>query len=157
MGASPERPGDDAGGPDAPLHETGGDAAELLDRPADEVWRARASRIGVFGGGASFARRRIAASIAKASITSETWRGQPCQERVSLWSTPSSVLAVSKPSSIAQRCPSTLTRVAIPVPAGHQVAKKVSSPSATERRTSRPRVHRPERLSSYSAASRSAN
>src|SRR3954467_7962554 len=143
MGASPERPGDDAGGPDAPLRETGGDTAELLDRPADEVWRARASRIGGFGGGASFARRRIAASIAKASITSETWRCQPCQERVSLWSSPSSVLAVSKPSSIAQRRPSTLTSVSAGVPAGHQVEKEAGSPSVRLRRISRPRVQRP--------------
>ena len=30
------------------------------------------------------ARARIAASMAKASMTSETWRCQPCQERVSL-------------------------------------------------------------------------
>ena len=42
------------------------------------------------------ARVRMAASIAKASMTSETCRGQPCQERVSLWSRPSSFLAVSK-------------------------------------------------------------
>src|SRR5450759_1810091 len=41
--------------------------------------------------------------MAKASMTSETWRCQPCQERVSLWSSPSSFLAVSKLSSIAQR------------------------------------------------------
>ena len=94
----------------------------------------RASRIGIFGGAGAFARWRMTASMAKASITSETWRCQPCQERVSLWSRPSSFLAVSKPSSIAQRCPSTLTSVSIPVPAGHQVEKKASSPSAMERR-----------------------
>jgi hypothetical protein len=40
-----------------------------------------------------------------------------------LWSSPSSVLAVSNASSIAQRCPSTLTKVSIAVPAGHQVVK----------------------------------
>jgi hypothetical protein len=50
-----------------------------------------------------------------------------------------------------------LTRISIPVPAGHQVEKKASSPSAMERRIKRPRVHRPERPSSYSAASRSAS
>ena len=144
------------GGPDAPLRETDGDAADLLDRPADEV-RVRARPIEVFGGAATFARWRMVASMAKASITSETWRCQPCQERVSLWSRPSSVLAVSKPSSIAQRCPSTATRISIPVPAGHQVAKKASSPSVRLRRTSRPRVHGPGRPSSYSAASRSAS
>ena len=100
---------------------------------------------------------RMTASMAKASITSETCRCQPCQLRVSLWSSPSSLLAVSNASSIAQRCPSTATRVSIPVPAGHQVEKKASSPSAMERRTSRPRVHGPVRLLSSSAASRSAS
>jgi hypothetical protein len=44
---------------------------------------------------------RIAASMAKATITSETCRCQPCQERVSLRSRPSSFLAVSNASSIA--------------------------------------------------------
>src|SRR3954453_3556562 len=123
VGASPERPGDDVGGPDASPGEPDGDAADLLDRPADEVRRVRASRIGIFGGAGAFARRRMVASMAKASITSETWRCQPCQERVSLWSSPSSVLAVSNASSTAQRCPSTLTEVSIAVPAGHQVVK----------------------------------
>src|SRR5215204_2869350 len=36
----------------------------------------------------------MAVSIAKASMTSETCRCQPCQERVSLWSRPNSFLAV---------------------------------------------------------------
>src|SRR4051794_6627283 len=40
---SPERPGDDVGGPDASLREADGDAAEFLDRPADEVWPLRAA------------------------------------------------------------------------------------------------------------------
>jgi hypothetical protein len=71
VGASPERPGDDVGGPDASLGEADSDAAELLDRPADQD-RARRARPAVFGGGTSFARRRIVASMAKASITSET-------------------------------------------------------------------------------------
>ena len=84
MGASPDGPGDDVGGLDASLGEPDGDAAEFLDRPADEVRCLRASRIGIFGGVGAFARHRIAASMAKASITSETWRCQPCQERVSL-------------------------------------------------------------------------
>src|SRR3954464_12967635 len=123
VGASPERPGDDVGGPDASLGEADSDAAELLDRPADEARRVRASRVGIFGGAAVFACWRMTASMAKASMTSETCRCQPCQLRVSLWSSPSSVLAVSKPSSIAQRRPSTLTRISIPVPAGHQVVK----------------------------------
>ena len=82
--------------------------------------------------------------MAKASMTSETWRCQPCQERVSLWSRPNSFFAVSKLSSIAQRCPSILTSISMPVPAGHQVEKKARSPSAMLRRISRPRVHRPD-------------
>jgi len=105
MGPSPKRPGDDVGGLDASLGEADGDAAEFLDRPADEVWCLRASRIGIFGGVGALAWWWMTASMAKASITSETWRCQPCQLRVSLWSRPSSFLAVSKPSSIAQRCP----------------------------------------------------
>lgn len=47
-----------------------------------------------------------------------------CRERVSLWSRPSSFLAVSKLSSMARRCPSSPTRVSMVVPAGHQVVKK---------------------------------
>ena len=123
MGSSPDRPSDDVGGLDASLREADGDAAEFLDRPADEVCCFRASRIGILGGVGAFARHRIAASMAKVSITSETWQCQPCQERVSLWSRPSSFLAVSKLSSIAQRRPSTLTSVSIGVPAGHHVVK----------------------------------
>jgi SRSO17 transposase len=48
---------------------------------------------------------------------------QPCQLRVSLWSSPSSVLAVSNASSIDHRCPSTRTKVSTGVPRGHQVVK----------------------------------
>src|ERR687894_854832 len=95
VGASPERPGDDVGGLDASLGEADGDAPDLLDRPADEVWCLRASRIGFFGGVGALAWWRMTASMAKASMTSETCRCQPCQERVSLWSRPSSFLAVS--------------------------------------------------------------
>jgi hypothetical protein len=36
MGAAPERPGNDTGGLDAPLCEFDGDAADFLDRPADQ-------------------------------------------------------------------------------------------------------------------------
>src|SRR4029450_10707157 len=103
--ASPERPSDNEGWPDAPLREAHGNAPDFLDRPADEARRARARLIRVFGGGGALARQRMAASMAKASITSETWRCQPCQDRVSLWSRPSSVLAVSNASSMAQRRP----------------------------------------------------
>lgn len=41
----------------------------------------------------------MVASMAKASMTSETCRCHPCQERVSLWSRPSSFLAISKLST----------------------------------------------------------
>ena len=50
----------------------GGVAPDLLDRPADEVRRVRVSSIRVFGGGGAFARWRMVASMAKASITSDT-------------------------------------------------------------------------------------
>ena len=73
---------------DASQGKTGCDAADFLDRPSDEVWRLRVRLIRVFGGGGALARQRMVASMAKASITSETWRCQPCQERLSLWSKP---------------------------------------------------------------------
>ena len=115
------------------------------------------TRAPFFGGGAmpagcAFARWRIAASMANASITSETCRCQPCQDRVSLWSSPSSFFAVSKLSSIAQRWPSTLTKALIVVPAGHQVEKNAISPSARLRRISNPRVQVPACVLSYSDA-----
>ena len=117
MCPAPERPGDDVCGLDAALGQAGGDASEFLDRPADEVWRARVRgawgwgvwgwrvwvrgrRGGVFGGAGWFARWRMLAIMAKASMTRLTCRCQPCRERVSLWSRPSSVLAVSKLSSM---------------------------------------------------------
>ena len=79
---------------DAFLCEPVGYAANFLDRPSDE----RRYKIPGFvcWAGAAFARCRIAAIMAKASMTSETWRCHPCQERVSLWSRPSSFFAVSK-------------------------------------------------------------
>jgi hypothetical protein len=107
---------------DPPLREADCDAADLLDRPADEVRRVRVRLISVFGGGA-LAFCWMVASMAKASMTSETWRCQPCQLLVSLWSRPSSFFAVSNASSMAQRCPSTVASVSIVVPAGHQVVK----------------------------------
>src|SRR3954465_12397308 len=157
MGAAPEGPGDDVGGLDLALRQACGHPADFLHRPADQRRLLRIIGRLLFGGAGMLALRRMAASIAKASMTSETCRCQPCQERVSLWSRPNSFLAVSKPSSMAQRRPSTATRVSIPVPAGHQVAKKASSPSTILRRIRRPLVHRPDRLSLYSPASRSAS
>jgi hypothetical protein len=41
MSASLERPGNDAGRSNAPLRQAHGYAADLLDRPADGVWRVR--------------------------------------------------------------------------------------------------------------------
>src|SRR3954471_22078100 len=157
VGAAPEGPGDDEGGFDLALCQVRSNTADFLHRPADQHRLLRIIRRLLFGGAGVLALRRMAASISKASMTSETCRCQPCRERVSLWSRPNSFLAVSKPSSMAQRRPSTATRVSIPVSAGHQVAKKARSPSAILRRIRRPLVHRPDRLSLYSAASRSAS
>src|SRR5919112_6526512 len=157
MGAAPEGPGDDGGGLDLALRQAASYSSDFLHRPADQ-WRLLRIIVRLlFWGADVLALRRMAASMAKASMTSETCRCQPCQERVSLWSRPSSFLAVSKPSSMAQRRPSTATRVFIPVPAGHQVAKKARSPSAILRRIRRPLVQTPDRVSLYSAASRSAS
>src|SRR3569623_1825193 len=129
VSAAPEGPCDDGGGLDLALCQARGDPADFLYRPADQRWLLRIIRRLLFGGADVLAWRRIAASMAKASMTSETCRCQPCQERVSLWSRPSSFLAVSKLSSMAQRCPSTVTSTATGVPAGHQVAKKARSPT----------------------------
>jgi hypothetical protein len=103
---SPKRPCNDVSGVDASLRETLGYPADFLDRPAYEVWRFLGVRAFVFLGVILFARCWMAAIMAKASMTSETWRCQPCQDLVSLWSSPNSFLAVSKLSSIAHRCPS---------------------------------------------------
>src|SRR4051794_41649840 len=157
MGTAPQGLCDDLGGLDLALRQACGHPADFLHRPADQRRFLRIIVRLLFGGAEVLALRRMAASIAKASMTSETCRCQPCQERVSLWSRPNSFLAVSKPSSMAQRRPSTATKVSIPVPAGHQVAKKAKSPSAILRRIRRPLVQRPDRVSLYSAASRSAS
>ena len=107
MGAAPEGPCDDGGGLDLALRQACGDPADFLHRPADQRRLLRIIGRLLFGGAGMLALRRMAAIIAKASMTSETCRCQPCQERVSLWSRPSSFLAVSKLSSMAQRRPST--------------------------------------------------
>src|SRR5206468_10292876 len=126
MGAAPQGPGDDGGGSDVALRQARSNPADFLHRPADQRRLLRIIGRRLFGGAGVLAWRRMAAIMAKASMTSETCRCQPCQERVSLWSRPSSFLAVSKLSSMAQRRPSTVTSTAIGVPAGHQVAKKAS-------------------------------
>ena len=142
VGSAPLGPCYDVGGLNAALGQFCRDAADFLDGPGDQGRIFRRIRK-VFGGGAAFSRLRMAPIIAKASITSETWRCQPCQEHVSLWSRPSSFLAVSKLSSIAQRCPSTLTSVSMAVPFGHHVEKNARSASAIVRRISKPRVQIP--------------
>src|SRR3954447_26638772 len=68
-------------GVDALLRQSHGHAPDLLDRPADQSTGRRAL-VFVFGGGRWFAWWRTAAIMAKASITSETCRCQPCQDRV---------------------------------------------------------------------------
>src|SRR5215218_1315533 len=103
MGAAPEGPRNDDGGFDVALRQARRDPTDFLHRPADQRWLRWIIRRLLFGGAGVLAWQRMAASIAKASMTSETCRCQPCQERVSLWSRPSSFLAVSKPSSMAQR------------------------------------------------------
>src|SRR5829696_8298899 len=106
MRASPSGPGNHEGGLDAVLLEACGDAADFLDRPAYQRC-SRASSFLFWGDGRVLARWRTTAIMAKASITSDTCRCQPCHERVSVWVSPNSVLADSNASSIAQRCPST--------------------------------------------------
>src|SRR5215211_6574312 len=83
MGSPPDRPGNHMSGVDAALGQAHRDTPDLLDRPADQSTGGRAL-VRVFGGGMVFARWRTAAIIAKASITSATCRGQPCQDWVSL-------------------------------------------------------------------------
>src|SRR5437763_10493038 len=83
MASPPDRPRDDERRLGPTLGWPVGETADFLDRPADHRWH---RSLGVlFGGGAVvFARCWITASRAKASITSETWRCQPCQLRVSV-------------------------------------------------------------------------
>ena len=73
MGSSPERPCDDVRGLDAPLCKLDDDAANFLDRPADQercLFRRRS--IIFLGGDVILARCRMTAIMAKASMTSET-------------------------------------------------------------------------------------
>src|SRR5919112_3946155 len=156
MRAAPSGPGDHESRLDPALLEACGDAADFLDRPAYQRCSLASSRL-FWGEVRRLARSRTTVIMAKASITSDTCRCQPCQDRVSLWVSPNSVLAVSNASSIAQRWPSTCTRVLIGVPAGHQVEKNARSPSERLRRINRPRVHRPVSASLYSSAARSAS
>ena len=73
MGSSPERPCDDLRGLDAPLCKLDDDAANFLDRPADqEHCFVRRRSIIFLGGDVILARCRMTAIMAKASMTSET-------------------------------------------------------------------------------------
>src|SRR5215211_8902349 len=117
MGAAPGGPSDHEGRLDLMLLEACGHAADFLDRPAYQRCSLASSFL-FWGDGRVLARSRTTAIMAKASITNETCRCQPCHERVSLCVRPNSVLAVSKASSMAQRWPSTRTSVSIGVPAG---------------------------------------
>src|SRR5665213_653990 len=89
VSSTPERPCDDVRGSDSLSSESDGDAADFLDRPADQRRRGDALvfavvRHFVFFDGGGLARWRIAAIMAKASITRETWRCHPCQDLLSL-------------------------------------------------------------------------
>jgi hypothetical protein len=85
VSSSPERPCENMVDRDAPLSELDNDATDFLDRPADQERRLGCRRGGVFlSAGSALARWRMTAIMAKASMTRETWRCQPCQERVSL-------------------------------------------------------------------------
>src|ERR671920_419768 len=140
MRASPSGPGDHKGRLDPALLEACGHAADFLDRPSHQRCSLPSSLL-FWGEVRLLARSRTTAIMANASITNETCRCQPCHERVSLWVSPNSVLAVSNASSMAQRRPSTRTSVSIGVPAGDQVEKKAQSykraplvPSPADRR-----------------------
>ena len=84
MGAAPQGPGDDGGGFDPALRQACDDAADFLHRPADQRRLLRIIGGLRLGGAGVLALQRMTASMAKASMTSETCRCQPCQERVSL-------------------------------------------------------------------------
>ena len=84
VGAAPEGPGDNGGRFDLAVRQACGNPADFLHRPADQHRLVRIIRRLLFGGAGVLAWRRMAAIMAKASMTSETCRCQPCQERVSL-------------------------------------------------------------------------
>ena len=84
MRPSPEGPCDDARRLDAPLREPCGYAADFLDGPADKRWIGGIFRRRLGSARTLLARQRMVAIMANASMTSETWRFHPCQERVSL-------------------------------------------------------------------------
>ena len=67
------------------LRQSDSDPPDFLNRPADQGRREDIADLrSVFLGVEMLVRYWIAAIMAKASMTSETWRCQPCHERVSL-------------------------------------------------------------------------
>src|SRR3954452_14133947 len=102
MGAAPEGPGDNGSGFDPALRQACDNTADFLHRPADQRRLLRIICRLLFGGADLLAWRRTAAIMAKASMTSETCRCQPCRLRASLWSRPRSSLVRKKLSPMAQ-------------------------------------------------------
>ena len=76
-------PGDDVRRLDALLREPCCYAADFLNGPADKLVIAGIFKHRLGSARTLFARQRIVAIMAKASMTSETWRFHPCQQRVS--------------------------------------------------------------------------
>src|SRR5215217_5281204 len=102
-------------------HYAGG-ALEAADEMADltraEVdQRSRLDRP-LFRGAAALSFTRMPARKARASMVRVMCRYQPCQERISWSARPTSCLATSKHSSMAQRRPATCARVASVVSVG---------------------------------------
>src|SRR5438270_13546473 len=101
MSAAPQGPCDDSGGLDLASSQARSDTADFLHRPADQWRLVRIIRRLLFGGAAVLAWRRMAVSMAKASMTSETCRCQPCQERVPFRSRLRAAVVVSRLSALA--------------------------------------------------------
>src|SRR4051812_31524034 len=77
MGAAPQGPRDNGGGVDLAFGQARGNTADFLHRPADQHRLLRIIGRLLFGGAGVLAWRRMAAIMAKASMTSETCRYQP--------------------------------------------------------------------------------
>src|SRR4051794_41858974 len=106
MGAAPQGPGDDGGGLDLALPQARGNPADFLHRPADQRRFLGVIRRLLFWGAGMLALTRMAASIAKASMTRGTGRCQPCPERGSVGAGPRSFFALPNACPIAQPRPS---------------------------------------------------
>src|SRR3954454_13241667 len=68
MGAAPQGPGDDGGGSDVALRQARSNMADFLHRPADQRRLLRIIGRRLFWGAGMWPLRRMAASIAKASM-----------------------------------------------------------------------------------------